>query len=333
MMDLDISFEESPWQQMLDRLGRGDTLSALSFLPLVSDLEEDDVQEALDALLEKGVSLSLEGLPESFGSGTQTPRLQLEHKLSREGKLMEGLQEGDPLGVYLEEVQNAQKLPDAQNPLEAMLPQVILMAQEFTGRGVLLMDLIQEGSLGLCQGLAACQKEEDIKEHCCWWARQYMMRAVLLQARSGELGQKLRQGMEDYRDMDQALLSQLGRSPTREEIADRIHVSPEDAEIYEKMIQLAQTRQMVDKAMAGPGKPEEEEEQAVEDTAYFRQRQRITELLSVLPEEDAKLLSLRFGLEGGLPMSPEQTGEMLGLTPQEVVDREAKALMTMRQQG
>ena len=74
----------------------------------------------------------------------------------------------------------------------------------------------------------------------------------------------------------------------------------------------------------------EEENQAVEDTAYFRMRQRIEELLSVLPEQDAKLLTLRFGLEKGLPMSPEETGKALGLTVDEVTRREAAALALLR---
>ena len=70
----------------------------------------------------------------------------------------------------------------------------------------------------------------------------------------------------------------------------------------------------------------------MEDTAYFQMRQRIAELLSVLPQEDAKLLTLRYGLEKGLPMTPEETGKALGLTVAEVVQREAKALALLREE-
>ena len=82
-----------------------------------------------------------------------------------------------------------------------------------------------------------------------------------------------------------------------------------------------------------PVQPEEEDpedQQAVEDTAYFQARQRIAELLSNLDEADAKLLTLRFGLEGGKPLAPEETGKKLGLTPEEVVAREAAALAKLR---
>jgi RNA polymerase nonessential primary-like sigma factor len=79
-------------------------------------------------------------------------------------------------------------------------------------------------------------------------------------------------------------------------------------------------------------KPEDpDDSQAVEDTAYFQSRQRIQELLSGLEEADANLLILRFGLEGGLPMTPQEAGRRLGLTPDEVIVKEAAALAKLRQ--
>ena len=89
----------------------------------------------------------------------------------------------------------------------------------------------------------------------------------------------------------------------------------------------------VDAAMEPKEEEPEEEQQAVEDTAYFQMRQRIMELLSTLSAEDAQLLTLRYGLEGGMPLNPEEAGRKLGMTPQEVVTREANALAKLRQQG
>ena len=101
--------------------------------------------------------------------------------------------------------------------------------------------------------------------------------------------------------------------------------------------QITAVKKMLDNAklMALAKQPEieeeeEEEEQAVENTALFQMRQRILDLLSGLDEKDAELLTLRFGLEGGKPLSPEETGRKLGLTPQEVVAREAAALAKLR---
>ena len=70
----------------------------------------------------------------------------------------------------------------------------------------------------------------------------------------------------------------------------------------------------------------------MEDTAYFQTRQRVNEMLSGLNEQEAKVISLRFGLEGGLPLSPEDTGRKLGLTPDEVVAIETAAMTKMRKQ-
>ena len=209
---------------------------------------------------------------------------------------------------------------------------MVELACELTGRGVLLLDLIQEGSLGLWQGILH-YTGGNFAAHRDWWIRQSLAKAIFLQARSGDLGQKLRQGMEDYRDVDQRLLTELGRNPTLEEIAEAMHITNQEAAVYADMMTMARTRQQVDAIMEPQEAEPEEEDQAVENTAYFQMRQRITDLLSSLNPEDAKLLTLRFGLEGSLPMSPEDTGKQLGLTAQEVVAREANALAKLRREG
>ena len=137
----------------------------------------------------------------------------------------------------------------------------------------------------------------------------------------------MRAALEDYRAADRKLLTQLGRNPTLEEIAVAMQISAEDAQVYGEMLRTAQT---LAKANA-PEKEPEEEDQAVEDTAYFQSRQRIAEMLSNLTEQEAKVVKLRFGLEGGLPCSPEDTAAKLGMTAREVVAMEADALAKLRQ--
>ena len=96
------------------------------------------------------------------------------------------------------------------------------------------------------------------------------------------------------------------------------------------MLRSAKARRQVE-ADREPAEPTADDDQAVEDTAYFQSRQRILELLSTLTEQEAKLLSLRYGLEGGLPLNPEQVGARLGMTAEEVVATEAAALSKLRQ--
>ena len=151
-------------------------------------------------------------------------------------------------------------------------------------------------------------------------------------AMAGGVGQKMRQALEDYRAVDERLLSELGRNPTVQEIAAQMHMTTEEiTSVVETMDALRLVERTEQKSKPEPS--EEEEDQAVEDTAYFQMRQRIQELLSSLSPEDAQLLNLRFGLDGAMPLTPEDTGRKLGLTPEEVVLREAAALQKLRVNG
>ena len=156
-----------------------------------------------------------------------------------------------------------------------------------------------------------------------------MAKLITMQARANGVGQKMRQALEDYKTVDERLLSELGRNATIEEIAEQMHMSAEEAGLVKSMMENAR---LVSRAKAEnePEEDPEEEEKHVEDTALFQMRQRIADLLADLPEEEATLLTLRFGLEGGRPLTPEETGRKLNLTPEEVVTKEAAALMKLR---
>ena len=344
MKDLDFTFELSPWEAELEALQPGACLSAARLLTIMEQEPESELEDVFTALEEKGIALDITALPVTAPPPELAYRLRLEQQLAH--KLPEGLEENDPLRLYLEEIAGTPAAGDAQvlaeeyaggneavaDRLVALkLSRVIELAKTYTGKGVLLLDLIQEASLGLWQGILN-YAGGDFDKHSDWWIRQYLARAVVQQARAGGLGQKLRQGMEDYRDVDQRLLSELGRNPTLEEIAEAMHVTAEDAAVFQGMLALARNRQQVDEARQ-EREPEPEDAQAVENTAYFQSRQRILELLSTLTEREAELLTLRFGLEGGLPLSPEEAGRKLGMTPDETVKAEAAALAKLRKEN
>lgn len=340
---MDFEFEPAAWEQALEEI-TGDRLCAARFLTLMEGQEEWAFEEAMEALEERKIALDVEGLPRSFGSGETAVRLRREAQLVESGALMGSLEDTDPLKLYLQELAGVPAFGDvhllAERLLEGdrsvveqltnlMLSRVLECACGMVGRGVLLQDLIQEGSLGLWQGILN-YSGGDIEVHCDWYIRSAMAKAVTVQARSSGVGQKLRTAMEDYRSVDERLLTELGRTPTPEEIAGAMHMSEQEVRTVAGMLEsarvLAQARQV----------PEQEQEeapedrQAVEDTAYFQMRQRVQELLSELEERDAKLLSLRFGLEGGRPCSPEEIGKQLDMTPEEVVAAEGAALARLR---
>ena len=196
------------------------------------------------------------------------------------------------------------------------------------GRTGLLLDLIQEGSLGLWKGILS-YTGGNFQAHCYWWIDFYIARELTRCAREGGIGGKMRQGMEDYVDADQKLLMELGRNPTAEEISEALHVSPQEVAAFETMLQAARGKSKVEEEREE--KAEDPEDQlAVEDTAYFQSRQRIAELLAELTDVEAELLRLRFGLEGGRPLSPEETGRKLKMTTEEVLRAEAAALAKLR---
>lgn len=343
---MEFVFEPSPWELTLETLKPGDTLYATRCMAMLQELSEEDAEDALLALEEKHITLNITDLPVGIATGEAAERLQQEQKLAASGDLLHALEKTDPLRLYLREIENTavsdwKPLAErylagddaaAETLVQICLPMVVKRACAATGRGVLLMDLIQEGNLGLWQGILN-YTGGDFQTHILWWIDQYLCKAVILQARSGEVGQRLRQGMADYRDADQKLLGELGRTPTLEEIAEAIHCAPEEAATYAELLSQAKIRQQADELKESREKaPDPDEEQAVENTAYFQTRQRIMEMLSTLTEQEAKLLTLRFGLEGGKPMDTQQISQAMNLTAGEITKMETAALQKLRQQ-
>ena len=341
---MEFVFEESPWEQVLKNTG--DSISAAQLLTMLEGEAESVWEDAFAALNESHIRLDISALPKTMGSGEMAIRLRREVQLTKNGTLLRDLEESDPLRLYLEEIAAtpacgdvkllSQQVLDGEETAKGMLAnlslhRVVEIAQELVGNGVLLLDLIQEGSLGLWESILCWQGETDFETHRDWWIRQSMAKLITLQARAMGVGQKMRQALEDYRSIDEKLLADLGRNPTLEEIAQEMHMSVEEASVVASMLENARNMNRA-KAEQEPKEPEPEEEQAVENTAYFQMRQRIEELLSGLDERSAKLLTLRFGLEGGLPRTPEDPGKRLGMTPEEVVAAEAAALAKLRTQ-
>ncbi len=342
ILDNPFAPEGAAWEQALAQLNTGEKLSAAGFLALMEPETEETLQEALALLADKGISLDISDLPDLSGKGEAAVRLRREKALVQSGGLLRELEESDPLRLYLEELERtpawgeetllSQKAAAGEESARTQLMQLSLsrvaeLARELAGQGVLLLDLIQEGSLGLWECILSWQGQGDFGAYRDFWICQSLAKALVLQARAAGVGQRLRQSMEDYRNADEALLLELGRNPTVEEIGEKLHIPAQEAAMLADMVEIVTNYH---RSLPQEEPIEEEENLAVEDTAYFQTRQRIQELLSGLSEQEAKLLSLRFGLEGGAPLDPAKTGKQLGLTPEEVVAMEAAALEKLR---
>ena len=341
MNNLEFTFEEN--NAFFGDVPDGAMISAARFLTMMEGETEDALEEALLEMENRGLMLDISDLPKAAGTGEAAVRLRREAELVKNGTLMMALEENDPLRLYLEEVAGIPVSGDVavlamdaaagrQNAQEQLLnlrlSRVLEIAKEMVGNGVLLLDLIQEGSLGLWQAIMTYQ-EGDFESYSDRWIHQAMAKLITLQARDSGVGQKMRQALEDYKAVDERLLGELGRNATIEEIAEEMHMSAEETALVKNMLDSARLMNRA-KAENEPEEESPEDEQHVEDTALFQMRQRIADLLADLPEMDSKLLTLRFGLEGGLPLSPEEAGRKLGLTPEEVVSREAAALAKLR---
>lgn len=343
MNHLEFTFDTPQWELYLAGLEAGQSASAATLLTLTDGEDEAVLEDILQEMEERGIGLDVSALPKSAGTGEAARRLRQEEQLVKKGLSPAQLEEGDPLRLYLEELAITPACGDEQLLAEKCLAgdeaamvqltnlslsRVVTAACDHVGMGVLLLDLIQEGSLGLWQSICSWQ-EGDFRTYSDRMIRFYMARTILLHAHAAGVGQRMRAAVEDYKSVDERLLGELGRNPTVEEIAEGMHMSPEAAAAIGVMLDNARILAQAKKAP----EPEEEEiaeTQAVEDTAYFQMRQRITDLLSGLTPEDARLITLRYGLEGGRPLSTEETGKQLGLTPDEVVAREGAALAKLR---
>ena len=345
-MDLEFDLEERPWERSLSALRPGSTLSAAHFLAKLSEAGQEELEDAVALLRQRDILLDTGDLAQAAIPRQTAQRLALERELAESGGRGEDLGENDPLRLSLAEWLDQPPLPPAQIPALAaaaaqgnsdaaaalaggFLPRLWDLAREYAGQGVLLLDLMQVGSLALWQAVMDCPDPEFFEARALRQARLAMAGAVVAQHHAWGTGAALLKAMRDYDRTDRTLLQELGRNPSREEIAQALGVDPQRLETLEKMRRDAAA---LEKAAPQPEEPEEEDA-PVEDTAYFQQRMEIEELLSQLPQEDRQLLELRFGLTGKPPMSPEEAGRVLDLTPGQVREREMRALSALRQKS
>lgn len=341
----DFLFEKSPWAVYLDSCKFGTAVPAFGLLAMLEGEDDEAVEDAFQMIDDRHLTIDLSSLPKTASSGQTSARLAQEAEYVKSGLNPHDMNETDPLRLYLEEIASipaggdeallAQRAASGDtNAAHALtnlgLSRVVQLAAEYSGHPVLLLDLIQEGNVGLWEAIASYSGGE-YAAHRDRMIRGAIAKAILLQARSNGIGQKLRQSLQNFRSTDEKLLAQLGHNPSLEEIAAEMNIHREEAETLRKMLDDAMLLAQAEK-MLNPDRiqPDPEENMAVEDTAYFQMRQRIGELLSQLSELDAKILTLRFGLEKGLPMSVEDTAKRLGLTAGEVSAREKAALASLR---
>ncbi len=346
MMEFTFDDVASPWELAAARLKKGDVLNAVRFLGLVRSSEEVSSEDAAMELEAMGVMLDVSELPKLEGNSDTAARLRLESQLLEQGGWSETLDDKDPLRLFVEELAYLEPVDDGaelaaqgacgdqkalQKLTDGYLNTVFACAREYADRGVLLMDLIQEGSLGLWQA-ALSYESGPFRPHALWWIRQAMARAVTLQAEADGVGDHLAGQIDRYQKADKSLLSQLGRNPTDQELAVELGLTLEETVSLGKM--LREIRKMAElKKENSPPEEDPEDEMPIEDTAYYQTRERVSDLMSGLTERETMVLNLRYGLNGKAPMTAQEVAAKLNITAADVTALEAAALVKMRGEG
>ncbi len=339
----DFQFEQSPWEAYLNSCKQGSSISAWNLISMLEGEDDTAVEDAFSILAARQLTLDLSTLPQPEPGSRMAHRLKQEAEYVQDGLATEKMEEGDPLRLYLEEIAGLPGFGDERLLAESLLAgddtaarqladlglsRVVEIASQLAGKMVLLLDLIQEGNIGLWEAIQSYSGGE----YAAYRDRMIgnaLSKAMVLQARSNGISQKMKKSLQDYRAADEALLAELGRNPTVEELAVKLSITPEQAQSIQKTLADILLLQQAEK-LTQPEETSAEDEMPVEDTAYFQMRQRIGELLSQLDAQDAQILTMRFGLDKGLPMSAEEVGRALGLTAGEISAREAAALAALR---
>ncbi len=261
----------------------------------------------------------------------------------REGSLDQYLKEISqyPLIDRDEEVRLAKAIrrgeEEALNKLvRSNLRFVVSVAKKYQNQGVPLSDLINEGNLGLIRAAHKFDETKGIKfiSYAVWWIRQAILQALAEQSRIVRVPLNRAGALHRIGRRSSALLQELGREPTVEEIAEELEISREEVE---RTLAISQSHLSLD-APVTPGEDNrlldylpDQYSPGPEDEAYERAlKETVEDSLSTLKEREAKILRLYFGLDDQEPMTLEEIGALLGITRERVRQIKEKALLRLR---
>ena len=246
-----------------------------------------------------------------------------------------------PLLTFEEELELAQKVLDGdeeakQKLAESNLRLVVSIAKKYVGRGMLFLDLIQEGNMGLIKAVEKFDYEKGYKfsTYATWWIRQAITRAIADQARTIRIPVHMVETINKLIRTSRHLLQQLGREPTADEIAKEMEIPVEKVMEIQKIAQdpvsLETPIGEEDDSHLGDFIPDDESPAPQDSAAYTLLKEQLEEVMQTLTPREAKVLKLRFGLEDGKARTLEEVGREFQVTRERIRQIEAKALRKLR---
>jgi RNA polymerase primary sigma factor len=262
----------------------------------------------------------------------------------------------DPVRMYLreigrinlltadEEIEFARKIAEGgegglrakKKLVQANLRLVVSIAKKYVGRGMLFLDLIQEGNLGLIRAAEKFDHERGYKfsTYATWWIRQAITRAIADQARTIRIPVHMVETINKLRKKTRQLAQELGRKPSEEELAASMTISinklREIIKVAQEPLSLETPIGKEEDSRLGDFIEDREAEAPAQSVAHELLREDLTEVLAGLSLRERDVLRLRFGLDDGRQRTLEEVGQLFGVTRERIRQIEAKALRKLR---
>ena len=318
----------------------------------LDDVNPDQIDKVFDAFEELGVNLLNDDLDEEpdLEDLKEVENLNLDDISDND---YEGINVDDPVRMYLREIgripllTSEQELDLAKRILkgdeeakqklaESNLRLVVSIAKKYVGRGMLFLDLIQEGNMGLIKAVEKFDYTKGFKfsTYATWWIRQAITRAIADQARTIRIPVHMVETINKLIRTSRQLLQQNGREPTPEEIAKEMEISVEKVMEIQKIAQdpvsLETPIGEEDDSHLGDFIQDEDSPAPQDSAAHTLLREQLEEVMDTLTPREAMVLKLRFGLEDGKARTLEEVGKQFDVTRERIRQIEAKALRKLR---